>query len=180
MSVKRTRTVNLFGGPGTGKSTTAAGLFKLLKVRGVNADLAMEYAKGKVWEESIVGVAKDQLYMLAKQNHAVFCRLGKVDVIVTDSPIILSLYHGRNMSEAFKTVVMEEYEKQAPVSVFLTRVKPYNPAGRTESEEEARKMDSYFREILDERKIPYFVMTADEKADEKILDLLIELEIVPK
>ena len=32
--MKKTVTVNFFGGPGTGKSTTAAGLFTLLKKKG--------------------------------------------------------------------------------------------------------------------------------------------------
>ena len=44
--------INLFGGPGCGKSTIAALLFGKLKQNGINCEMALEYAKDKVWEES--------------------------------------------------------------------------------------------------------------------------------
>ena len=43
--------VNLFGGPGIGKSTTAAGVFNLLKLHGIETELITEFAKDLVWEE---------------------------------------------------------------------------------------------------------------------------------
>jgi hypothetical protein len=57
--------VNLYGGPGTGKSRTAALLFATMKQRGVNCELATEYAKDVVWEgrESLLS---DQIYLFAK------------------------------------------------------------------------------------------------------------------
>ena len=48
--MKRTKIVNLYGGPGTGKSTTAAALFAEMKIRGVNCEYIQEYAKDKAWE----------------------------------------------------------------------------------------------------------------------------------
>ena len=47
-------TVNLFGGPGTGKSTTSAAVFSLLKMHGVNAELITEFAKDLTWEKRYV------------------------------------------------------------------------------------------------------------------------------
>ena len=44
--------VNLFGPPGSGKSTGAAYIFSKLKMAGINAELVDEFAKAKVWEES--------------------------------------------------------------------------------------------------------------------------------
>ncbi len=58
--------VNLFGGPGAGKSTMAAGLFSELKWRGINCELATEYAKEKVWEESYA-IFENQIYIFGKQ-----------------------------------------------------------------------------------------------------------------
>lgn len=43
--------INLFAGPGAGKSTTAARLFSTLKLRGKNAELVQEFAKGAAWEK---------------------------------------------------------------------------------------------------------------------------------
>lgn len=40
-----TSVINLIGGPGSGKSTTAAGLFFRMKSMGVRCELVTEYAK---------------------------------------------------------------------------------------------------------------------------------------
>ena len=44
--------VNLYGAPGSGKSTGAAYIFSKLKMAGVDAELVTEFAKDKLWEES--------------------------------------------------------------------------------------------------------------------------------
>lgn len=43
--------VNIFGGPGVGKSTTAADLFVAMKKAGYNVELVTEVAKDFVWED---------------------------------------------------------------------------------------------------------------------------------
>lgn len=48
----KTLVVNLFGGPGTGKSTLSANIFARLKMDGVDVEMAPEYVKEVVWEES--------------------------------------------------------------------------------------------------------------------------------
>ena len=63
--------VNLFGGPGCGKSTVAALLFGKLKQHGVNCEMALEYAKDKVWEESFKTL-EDQIYIFGKQLHKIW------------------------------------------------------------------------------------------------------------
>ena len=47
------KVINLVGGPGCGKSTTAAGLFYELKRRDYSVELVTEYAKSRVWEDSL-------------------------------------------------------------------------------------------------------------------------------
>lgn len=42
--------INLFGGPSTGKSTTAAEIFVYLKKKKINCEYITEYAKDKTWE----------------------------------------------------------------------------------------------------------------------------------
>lgn len=81
--------LNLFSGPGAGKSTMAADIFAKLKRAGVNSELASEYAKDKVWEKSL-SILENQIYVFGKQHHRLFRLKSQVDVIVTDSPILLS------------------------------------------------------------------------------------------
>lgn len=46
------RIICLYGGPGTGKSTTCAGLFYKLKIEGYNCEMNREYIKEWVWESA--------------------------------------------------------------------------------------------------------------------------------
>lgn len=89
---KNTLVVNLFDSPGTGKSSEMAYIFYQLKSRGINAEKASEFAKDKVWEES-VEVFKNQAYIFGKQYFRLSRVAGKVDVVITDSPILLSMFY---------------------------------------------------------------------------------------
>ena len=48
---------NLFGSPGTGKSTLAAYVFAKLKMLGINCELVTEFAKDKTWENNKTALA---------------------------------------------------------------------------------------------------------------------------
>lgn len=158
-----TLVVNLFGGPGTGKSTTATETFAELKHRGVNCEYVGEYAKDVVWART-TATLDNQIYVFAKQHHRIFRLLGQVDVVITDCPLFLSLYYGSEKSEAFKNLVWEEFSGLENLNIFLKRVKPFNPAGRLQSEEEARQIDVSLRTMLNERLVPYTVIAADRSA----------------
>ena len=58
--------VNLFAGPGAGKSTAAAYIFSKLKMAGINAEYVTEFAKDKTWEEN-QKVLNCQFYISGKQ-----------------------------------------------------------------------------------------------------------------
>ena len=86
--MEKTLVINLIGGPGCGKSTTAAGIFYELKKNGVDCEMSTEFAKDKTWEEN-QKVLNCQFYISGKQAFRLARVSGKVDVAVTDSPIIL-------------------------------------------------------------------------------------------
>ena len=81
--------INLFGGPGCGKSTTMARLFADLKARGFNVEMVSEFAKDLVYEQR-QETMKDELYIFAKQHHRLFRVADKVDIIITDRPLLLT------------------------------------------------------------------------------------------
>jgi len=142
-----TLVVNLYGGPGCGKSTTMAQVFAELKWAGVNCEMAPEFAKEKVWEGSLPVLA-NQVYIFAKQYHRIHRLLNKVDVIITDSPLLLSLIYGKDISPEFRQFVLAENDKLRPMNFLLCREKHYNPAGRLQTELEARDIDNVVSQLL--------------------------------
>ncbi len=152
-----TRIIDLYGGPGSGKSTTAAYMFALLKQAGVNAELVREYVKEWAWEGREIG-PYDQLYFLGKQIRKESMLYGRVDVIVTDSPVLLGIHYARAYSPEFIANAIEftadHFICQAArdghehVHVMLRRSKAYSQAGRYQSEDEAHAIDREVERIL--------------------------------
>ena len=87
--MNKTLVINLFGGPGCGKSTTMARLFADLKTMGYNVEMVSEFAKDLVYEMR-QETMKDELYIFAKQHHRLFRVVDKVDIIITDRPLLLT------------------------------------------------------------------------------------------
>ena len=62
------KVINLWGEPGAGKSTVAAGLFNLMKLMGEKVELVTEYAKDLTYEKNHVSL-QNQLLILATQDN---------------------------------------------------------------------------------------------------------------
>jgi len=65
MSKIKTPVLKLIAGPGTDKTTTMSGVFSELKWRGIDCEVAPEYAKEVVLSKSFEKLS-DQLYIFAK------------------------------------------------------------------------------------------------------------------
>lgn len=166
--------VNLFAGPGVGKSTTAARIFAELKMHGVNCEMALEFAKDKVWEESFKTI-DDQIYIFGKQFHKIWRLKDKVDVIICDSPLPISIVYDKENSEALHTLIMEQFNKFDNYNVFLTRSGEYQKEGRVQTEEEAKGVDEIVKKVLKDYNIVHTVMPIDGaamKITERILEEL--------
>lgn len=165
--------VNIFGGPGCGKSTTAAGVFHILKMRCVDCELVTEYAKDVVWEEAFKKL-DNQLYVFAKQHNRVFRCLDKVDVIVTDSPANLGLIYGdlytETMSNQLRALIKHEFAARDNLNIVLNRKKKYNANGRMQTEDEAREIDDAILHILNDANQDYQFVNGDELAPAIIAD----------
>lgn len=149
-----TLVVNLYGGPGTGKSTTMAGVFAELKWHGVNCEMGPEFAKEKVWEKSFA-ILGNQIYVFGKQFHTLVRVCGQVDVVVTDSPLLLSLIYGKDEVREFHDLVLAVHRKYRTLNIFLKRIKKYNPSGRMQTEPEAREIDRRVLDMLSDNGIPF-------------------------
>lgn len=148
--------VNLFGAPGSGKSTGAAYLFAKFKMAGINAELVTEFAKDKVYEDS-KEVFKNQTYILGKQSFKQSKLRDKVDVIITDSPLPLSIYYNedKDIQEELSVLTLKIFDSYDNHNYFINRVKPYNPKGRFQTEEEAMTIVDDMKDFLTNHNIPF-------------------------
>lgn len=180
-----TTVINLFGGSGCGKSTTAALLFARMKLMGLHVELVREYVKYWAWNDRKVR-EWDQLYLLGKQSAYESNLYDKVDYIVTDSPILLagiyqefrSLGKYTYLSTAAQAFMAHAEERGVTYkNFFLKRNKPFDTRGRYETEEQAKEVDQFVHNYLCAYSgfRPIEVSGPDEKRDAEILSYLGDL-----
>lgn len=162
--------INLFGAPGSGKSTGAAYIFSQLKMLGVNAELVTEFAKDKVWENN-PEVLENQMYVFGEQHLRISRCANKVDVIVTDSPLLLSAIYNKSelLGDEFNDLVAKISKSYTSVNYFITRSKPYNPVGRLQTEKESDEISKNIKDLLHKYNISYSEYSGDITGYGKIL-----------
>jgi len=168
---KKTLVVNLLGGPCSSKSTMATSIFSSLKWRGWNCEYVPEFAKGLVWENSLETL-KDQFYVSAKQYHAIYKLLGKVDIIITDSPIILGIVYATEEPQCFKDTLINKFKETENFNIFLNRKKDYEQSGRLQTYEEAIQKDKEIKDILLSNDILFYAFDATKENVEKITETI--------
>lgn len=169
------RVVNFFGGPGVGKSTLAMGLSWHLKTQGVSIELVTEYAKDVTWEGR-QNLLNDQLYLLAKQNRRLSRLLDhEVDYAITDSPLLLCAAYtrmGTNEYSHLIPLVLELFNSYDNINFVLRRnISFYAQVGRSQTVEEAQRIDDVVIDILDEFKIPYFELAVGDDPMQTLEDV---------
>lgn len=159
--------VNLYAGPGAGKSTTATGVFSLLKLHGVNAEYVPEFAKDLTWEKREKTLS-NQYYVWAKQYHRMWRLRDDVDVTITDSPLLLTLFYGKTCA-SFRQTVLETFNDSFDnMNFIVNRVKKYNPKGRNQTEEESRRIDDNIINMLNNHNIDYDFIDGNYKGVNQI------------
>jgi hypothetical protein len=186
MENKTTTIVNLYGGPGTGKSTSAAYLYYLAKLKGKNVELVREYVKDWAWEKRPINTY-DQIYFLGKQVRRESMLYGKVDYVVTDSPVMMNLYYAQrycppSLSEGIRSATLSFYKQAAEdgnkhLHVFLKRSKPYIAEGRYQTKEEAIEIDQGVHRVLKDLKFPVIDCATDEDSLSELFTKILEGKI---
>ena len=173
--MKKPIIINLFGGPGSGKSTTAAGVFYQLKLAGYDCELVTEFAKHLTWKKDF-NTLRNQIYVFAKQHDRMFHLKHQVDVIITDSPLIMGIAYCNwdLVPQSFGELIVDEFNRldQANLNVFINRVTPYQSNGRNETLEEAIEKDHVILDILERYEVAHVKVDGDESAVEKIVNLV--------
>ena len=149
-----TLVINLTGGPGTGKSTLCAQLFYLLKSQDIDVEMATEYVKDLVFEESFKKI-ENQIYIFGKQHNRLYRLKNKVKVIITDSPLLNSIVYYKGDNPHFEPLVIWEFKAMNNLTLYLERSFEYVENGRVQTLEGAKKVDEAYKNLLDKYNINY-------------------------
>lgn len=157
--MKLKKVINLFGGPNTGKSTLASGLFYKMKINGFSVECPGEYAKDCIFEGRKNLLLEDQLYIFTKQHRKLFRLKDEYEYIIMDSPILLSTIYYQEESfynkALFRGLVRSTFHNYPNLNFYLTNNGgiEYETAGRYQTQTEANhianmiKEDLYFNDI---------------------------------
>ena len=172
--------VNLFGGPGTGKSTTASGVFHTLKSMGYKVEYIQEYAKDLTFGEDNVKLS-DQVHVLGEQHHRLHRLVGKVDIVIHDSPFVMGMsYVNKDLPycNSFCDFTVELFNSYDNLNIFLARNTEehgYQGYGRNQTLEEAIGKDYEIIDLLEDNKLNYERIVISQNTVHEIIALIKEV-----
>ena len=153
--------INIYGGPGVGKSTLAARIYSDLRRRFVNVELIQEVVKQYVYAGRTLK-PWDYVHTFGQQFEAEHLPLSSgVKTIVSDSPLFLQcIYAFENDSPVYAQLVdiCRMFDEEYPVFNLLalrSGTTPYETLGRWQDRKEAEEVDKTVREHLDRHLIDY-------------------------
>lgn len=174
----KTLIVNLLGAAGSGKSTLAAKIFAMLKLKGYNCEYVSEYAKQIVYEENYKKL-DNQLLILANQYYNLDVLRDKVDIIITDSPLLLSVFYNENYNKKntnkipdniFEKLTMYCYSTFDNLNFFIKRNHLYKKEGRYQTEEQAKVEEGIILDTLKDLKVNVQTLLSTEDCASIIVD----------
>ena len=166
------KVVNFWGGPGSGKSTTASGVFFGMKVTAEHpVEMVTEFAKELTYDENWKTLSNQQL-VTSEQDQRLRRLIGHVDYAITDSPLLLGCVYGADLwaLDEMQEQWWKLFKTYDNINIFVERVKPYQPYGRSQDEDQARILDRRLRKLT-EGIIDYYV-PGDELAPARIMQFL--------
>jgi len=174
--------INIFGGPGIGKSSIAAGITYKLKKNHISCDQPYEFPKLLAWDDNHSAI-QDQLYVLANQHRGIVKSYGKVDYIVLDSPILLSLtyrnyykgteYPSSLYGESFDKMVLDTFNQYDNINIVLDRAEGvHNNDERYQNLEESKELDIVIENSLIENNIPFHKIKVNDDTVDDIMKLV--------
>lgn len=173
--------INLFGAPCSGKSTFASELFAHLKKLNYNVEYIQEFAKQKVWNDSLVFCP--ELYLTGTMLYRIEWLENKVDVIILDTSLLSGILFGKFKTETerdyFTKLVLEIFNGKQNLNFVIHRKHDYKTEGRLQTENEAIAFERLLYYNLDVLGVSYTTVehTIDDiKKVETILNAKLNLQ----
>lgn len=167
-SDKNTIVINAFAGPGAGKTTSCLEVAEKLKKQGFVTEYVQEYAKELVYDNNFImldGHYEHQFAILNEQMKRINRLYGKVDFIVTDSPILLNntyLNEDKNTEvySAYSDSVNKLYGLYNNFNYFVERdTSVLEKEGRIHNLEQSIAIDNELKNMLHNNQIDFDVYT---------------------
>ncbi len=168
VSDKHTIVINAFAGPGAGKTTSCLEVAEKLKKQGFVTEYVQEYAKELVYDNNLImldGHYEHQFAILNEQMKRINRLYGKVDFIVTDSPILLNntyLNEDKNTEvySAYSDSVNKLYGLYNNFNYFVERdTSVFEKEGRIHNLEQSIAIDNELKNMLHNNQIDFDVYT---------------------
>lgn len=168
VSDKHTIVINAFAGPGAGKTTSCLEVAEKLKKQGFVTEYVQEYAKELVYDNNLImldGHYEHQFAILNEQMKRINRLYGKVDFIVTDSPILLNntyLNEDKNTEVylAYSDSVNKLYGLYNNFNYFVERdTSVFEKEGRIHNLEQSIAIDNELKNMLHNNQIDFDVYT---------------------
>lgn len=170
--MKRTIVVNLIAPPNSEKTKTATLLYEELLKRGVTCGLANQNRENQ--EFARYSSVKDEIYLFSKQFHQMFRLHGNVEVIVTDKPLMLSLYYNHKFGQGYynrlNDLILEQHGNFYNMNFYLDNGFPSHEYDM--SKKELMEMDEELKDILKLYNIDYTVITDSTKRVQEMANLI--------
>jgi hypothetical protein len=176
----KTKVINFISGAGVGKSLMSALTFAELKMRHLKTEYVQEYAKTLVWQRRYEEL--DNQYQVSMEQYKMIKAVdGAVDYIVCDSGLLIGLfynrYHKTNVCNVQKTeeMLLRKMSEFDNIYIFLERNPefPFEIEGRMQDEEESKKIDTQFKELLHELDLPYKSFLSSQQSIPGIIDYIL-------
>ncbi len=164
--------VNLFGAPGSGKTTAALGLANYLKMKGFVAEYVPEVAKRHIWEGT-THLLKNQNLVFAQQEVGLSALEGQVDFAIVDAPLMMSSFYApKDYPKCFDELCLFFFNSYKNINIFLLRDHYYAQKGRIQNEQEALKMQENLQSFLSVRGIVFEKLFASEARPERLAQFI--------
>ena len=172
---KKPLIINFIGEPGAGKSWASWYISAKLKQNGFKVEYLPEFAKSKLYEHS-EKVFTCEPYIFGKQLYKMHSMSDEVDIIVTDSTIILPHFYEKDeqAKELLKQLELYHFNQFNNLNICLMRDHDYKQEGRFQTEDQAEQLHNEMMHFLMLNNIDYYSFFTSHIESEHFWEWLME------
>lgn len=166
---------NLLGGPSIGKSNQTTKIISKLKDLHIDSELIPEVAKPYIHHEYDMAL-NCQPFLEGTQLLHQLSLLGKMAIVIVDSPLLLNLaYPTFGSTPEWEKGVIEHHHLFNNLNILLQRnlTYPHSMVGRNHDLEESIEKDKVIKQILIDNNIDYIEIPVTNETAQQIVEIIL-------